>query len=155
MQMLCKLGHSQINWGKKSGRLSRHHLFPPHSFHICTPPPLSQSTLKLVFLGLRKETLQEKETNQPAFSRWVALMSIPSLWEEAQVRATQRFWGTCRIPALPLRRETLGRCAGPACSELKKPGVLEYMCATSPSSSFFLASASLEIDSSVPLFVFA
>lgn len=84
MQILCKLGHSQINWGEKNlvalaGTICSllilfisepQHPFPIH-FETCFPVAMKRGI--------------SRETNHPSICRWVALMSI-LLWEEAQVR---------------------------------------------------------------------
>lgn len=101
MQMICKLGHSQINWGKKSGRLSRHHLFSPHSFHICIPTPTSPIHFETCFPGAEKRDLSREGNKSPGtfLGGTLACPFLPSV--------STRCRGNCRLLALLLGREPL------------------------------------------------
>lgn len=99
MQILCKSGHSQINWGKKIWSSSQAPSVPSSFFPHLNPPPLSQSALKPAFPGLRKEIFQEKGANQPPVFQWAVLVSL-LLGPEAQGRDGKGFRVNSRLPGL-------------------------------------------------------
>lgn len=99
MQILCKSGHSQINWGKKIWSPLQAPSVPSSFFPHLNPPPLSQSALKPAFPGLRKEIFQEKGANQPPVFQWAILVSL-LLGPEAQGRGGKGFRVNSRLPGL-------------------------------------------------------
>lgn len=116
MQILCKLGHSQINWGKKSGCLSKHHLFPPHSFHVWTPPPFPIHFETSFPVAVKRDF--SRETNHPSTFQ-VGCSSVHSAVGRGSGEGLGRSLGLTAGLWLFVWAAGAG-CAGLACSELKK-----------------------------------